>query len=217
MVQEGPPVRGGPQPPPFPDVREGAQGYADITKLRELCAHHERLASKSQARSARIQTRIERFRHTAALLREKAQAVLQQIPELEQEMVQHERDIKAFTAHTMGRRIGSDVTELHYKIKKVQQRIVDVQHKARTLEHKAAIRTQKAAEFKIKSDRYLGRAKFEQQQADQYRDRADRLQLATERGEPVPPPAPVPLPAPATVPASPDPGSRPAEEPPDDL
>jgi predicted ribosome quality control (RQC) complex YloA/Tae2 family protein len=187
-------------------------GYADITKLRELSAKHERQATHAQSKAARLATKIEKFRHAAALLREKAQLILGKIPEIEQEMAQHERDIKAHTSHTGGRSIGSDVTELHYRIRKLQQRIVDVQHKARTLEHKAAIRTQKAAELKIKLDRLMEHAKIDQSEADQYRQRADRLQLATERdlAASAPPPATVPTEEPIAPPVA-------TPEPPDEL
>jgi chromosome segregation ATPase len=156
------------------------QGYADITKLRELSARHERNASKLQARAAHIQTRIEKLRHGAALLREKGQKILGRIPELEQEMAQHERTIQTAMKQHQGRTIGSDITGLHYRIRQLQQRIVDTQHKARTYEHKAALRTQKTAELKVRADRYLEESRIQQQEADNYRKRADRLQLATE-------------------------------------
>ncbi len=42
------------------------------------------------------------------------------------------------------------------------------------------MRTQKTAELKIKSDRYLEQSKLEEQEALSYRQRADRLQAATE-------------------------------------
>jgi peptidoglycan hydrolase CwlO-like protein len=156
------------------------QGYADITKLREIAAKHERVSTRNQQRAARLNTRIEKIRHQATVLREKAQTVLARIPDLESEMAQLERDIKASTDRTGGISIGSDVTNLQYRIRKIQQKIVDVQHKARTLEHRAAVKTQKTAELKIKVDRYLEQARLEGQEADSYRKRADRLQLATQ-------------------------------------
>jgi hypothetical protein len=72
------------------------------------------------------------------------------------------------------------VTSLHYRVRKLQQKIVDLQHKARTYDHRAAMRTQKTAELKIKSDRYLEQSKLEEAEAVAYRQRADRLQAATE-------------------------------------
>jgi hypothetical protein len=95
-------------------------------------------------------------------------------------MAQNDRDIKAATQRSPGPTIGSDVTGLHYKNRKLQQKIVDLQHKARTYEHKAAQRVQKAAELKIKVDRYLEESKVEEQEAQSYLKRADRLQMATE-------------------------------------
>ncbi|HKS59169.1 MAG TPA: hypothetical protein VJS68_00130, partial [Thermoplasmata archaeon] len=180
MAQPGGPARNTPEVRGTGEARWAGAGYADITKLRELCAKHERMASQAQAKAARIQTKIGKHRHVATVLREKGQAVLAKIPLIEQEMTQHERDIKAHTEHTGGRTIGSDVTELHYRIRKLQQKIVDIQHKARTLEHKASIRTQKAAELKIRVDRFNEQANLEQAQADQYRKRADRLQMTAE-------------------------------------
>jgi peptidoglycan hydrolase CwlO-like protein len=151
-----------------------------MTKLRERAAHHDRLSMKFQARAARINTRIEKIRHQAAILREKAQAVLSKIPDLESEMGQHERNVKVATERTGGITIGSDVTDLHYRIRKIQQKIVDLQHKSRSLEHRASQKTQKTAELKVKVDQALEHAKLEEQEATSFRQRADRLQLATQ-------------------------------------
>ncbi|HTZ61992.1 MAG TPA: hypothetical protein VMC82_05080 [Thermoplasmata archaeon] len=156
------------------------QGYADITKLRELAAKHDRAAGRMNQRASRINTKIEKLRHQSTLLREKGQRVLAEIPEIEQQMKQHERDIEAGTGRSGGAPVGSDITNLHYRIRKLQQKIVDKQQKARTLEHRAAIKTQKTAELKVKVDRYLEAARLEEQEANAYRQRADRLQMITE-------------------------------------
>jgi chromosome segregation ATPase len=156
------------------------QGYADITKLREIAAKHERLSTRHQQRAARIHTRIEKLRHQAAILREKAQKVLGLIPDIESEIAQLDRDINAVSARAGGAPIGSDVTSLHYRVRKLQQKVVDLQHKARTYDHRAAMRTQKTAELKIKADRFLEQAKLAEAEAVSYRQRADRLQAATE-------------------------------------
>jgi len=156
------------------------QQYADITKLRELAARHDRAAARAQQRVARLNTRIEKLRHQATLLRERGQRALAQIPEIEQQMKQHERDIAAATNRTGGAPPGSDVTNLHYRVRKLQQKVVDRQQKARALELRAATKTQKTAELKVKVDRYLETARLEEQEAVAYRQRADRLQLVTE-------------------------------------
>ncbi len=156
------------------------QGYADITKLREIAAKHERLSTRNQQRAARLNTRIEKIRHQATVLREKAQVVLARIPDLESEMTQLERDIQASTQRTGGISIGSDVTNLQWRIRKIQQKIIDLQHKARTLEHRAATKTQKTAELKVKADRFVEQSRLEEQEAESHRKRADRLQLATQ-------------------------------------
>jgi uncharacterized coiled-coil DUF342 family protein len=166
------------------ETRWRGQEFADITKLRELSAKHERLAAKSESRAARLATRIEKLRHQATLQREKAQKVLGMIPGIEQQMAQHERDIKSATERTGGVAVTSDVTSLHYRIRKLQQKIVDLQHKSRTLEHRASQKTQKTSELKIKADRYHEQARLEELEAQSCRQRADRLQLASESSAP---------------------------------
>ena len=156
------------------------QQYADITKLREIAARHDRAAARAAQRVARLNTRIDKLRHQATLLRERGQRALAQIPEIEQEMKQQERDIEAATKKTGGAPIGSDVTSMHYRVRKLQQKVVDRQQKARSLELRAATKTQKTAELKVKVDRYLETARLEEQEAVAYRHRADRLQLVSE-------------------------------------
>lgn len=183
MAEDGTPPSSGPLssgPTVHRESRWLGQGYADMTKLREVAAKHERLATRQHQRAARINTRIEKLRHAAAVLREKAQAVLQRIPDLETEMGQHERNVKVASERTGGISIGSDVTELQVRIRKLQQKVVDLQHKSRTLEHRAAMKTQKTAELKVKVDHALEKAKLEEQEAAAYRQRADRLQIATQ-------------------------------------
>ena len=156
------------------------QQYADITKLRELAARHDRAAARAQQRASRLNTRIEKLRHQATLLREKEQRVLAQIPDIEQQMKQHERDIEAATSRTGGAPIGSDVTSLHYRVRKLQQKVVDRQQRARALELRAATKNQKTAELKVKVDRYVEVSRLEEQEATAYRQRADRLQMVAE-------------------------------------
>jgi hypothetical protein len=157
------------------------QQYADITKLRELAARHDRAAGRAHQRVARLNTRIDKLRHQATLLRERGLKVLAEIPEIEQQMKQHERDIDAATKKTGGAPIGSDVTGLHYKVRKLQQKVVDKQQKARSLELRAATKTQKTAELKVKVDRYVETARLEAQEAVAFKQRADRLQMISEQ------------------------------------
>ena len=157
------------------------QQYADITKLRELAARHDRAGARAQQRAARLTTRIEKLRHQATLLREKGQRALAEIPAIEQEMKQYERDIESATKRTGGAPVGSDVTSLHYRVRKLQQKVVDRQQKARAFELRAATKTQRTAELKVKVDRYVEVARLEEQEALSYRQRADRLQMVTER------------------------------------
>jgi chromosome segregation ATPase len=166
------------------------QQYADITKLREHAARHDRASARAQQRVARLNTKIEKLRHQATLLREKGQKILAEVPEIEQQIKQHDRDINAAT--NMRQRPGtpptsatpapltSDVTSLHYRVRKLQQKVVDKQQKARHLELRAAQKTQKTAELKVKVDRYTEAARLEEQEAVAYRQRADRLQAVSE-------------------------------------
>ncbi len=187
------------------------QQYADVTKLRELATHQERLAARYEQRIARINTKIERLRHQATLLREKAQKVLAATPEIEQEIKQMQRDIDAGTARGGSGPLTSDITALHYRVRKLQQRIVDLQQKAKALEHRAAQRTQRTAELKVKADRFVEAAHLASQEAAQYRQRADRLQQVIEQenapGAAAAAPAGPSAPAGATIdpPASPPP------------
>jgi chromosome segregation ATPase len=176
-TSSGPSTRAGAE---HRESRWRGQGYADITKLREFAARHQRGATRNQTRAARVRTRIEKLRHQGTLLREKAQKVLTQIPEIEQEIAQLDRQIKSATDRSPGVNVGSDVTSLHLRNRKLQQKVVDYQHRSRTLEHRAAQKAQKAAELKIKADRYDEQSKIELQEAQNYLRRADRLQLATE-------------------------------------
>jgi chromosome segregation ATPase len=156
------------------------QQYADITKLREIAARHDRAAARAQQRASRINTKIEKLRHQATLLREKSQAALAGVPGLEQEIKQHQRDIQGATARGGGA-LTSDVTALHYRVRKLQQKIVDRQQKARALELRAATKNQKTSELKVAADRYLESARLAEQEAASYRRRADRLQLVVEQ------------------------------------
>jgi chromosome segregation ATPase len=191
----------------------GGEGFADITKLRELAAKYERLAAKIQSRMARLHTRIEKLRHQATLLREKAERILEQIPEYQQEMAQHERTIQASTTPGTHHTIGSDITALHYRIRQLQQKIVDVQHKARRIEHKAAVKTQQSAVLKVKADRLNDQIRAAQVEAQNYQKRADRLQMATEAEAAQyavvpPPPPPPPLGSASMMPADETPGEH---------
>ncbi len=180
---------GGESPPPVPShahivaARESrwlGQEYADITKLRELAAKHDHIASRFTSRQARVLVKIEKLRHVATVLREKGEELRSRVPQLQQEIDQPNRQIQANTERTKGIVIGSGVTAMHYRNQKLQQKIVNLKDKAQKLDHRAAIKTQKAAELKVKADQFLEHARVESLEAQSYRDRADRLQRATE-------------------------------------
>jgi len=185
------------------------QQYADITKLRELAARQDRLASRYEQRISRLNTKIERLRHQATLLREKGQRVLGEVPEIDQEIKQHQRDIDAATAHKKGGPLTSDITALHYRVRKLQQKVVDLQQRAKALELHAAQKTQRTAELKVKVDRYLEAAHLAGQEATQFRQRADRLQLVAEQDTAASPTAPAPAGPPASSSAPEAPPSPP--------
>ncbi len=172
------------------------QQYADVTKLRELAAKHENLAARYEQRISRLNTRIEKLRHQATLLREKAQKVLGEVPEIDQQIKQHQRDIDTATARHSSQPLTSDVTALHYRVRKLMQKVVDRKQKASSLEQRAAQRTHRTQELKVKVDRFTEAAQLATQEATQYRQRADRLQAVVEQESGG-------APAPASAPASP--------------
>ncbi|HYA10084.1 MAG TPA: hypothetical protein VEH10_00185 [Thermoplasmata archaeon] len=184
------------------------QQYADITKLREIAARQDRLASRYEQRISRLNTKIEGLRHHATLLREKGQRVLGEVPEIEQQIKQHQRDIDAATSRKSTGPLTSDITALHYRVRKLQQKVVDLQQKARALELRAAQKTQRTAELKVKVDRYREAAHLAAQEATQYRQRADRLQLVTEQDSAAAGTAPAAS-APASPPSPDAPPNRP--------
>ncbi len=142
------------------------------------------MAARYEQRISRLNTKIERLRHQATLLREKGQRVLGGVPELEQQIKQHQRDIDATTTRRGPGPLTSDITALHYQVRKLQQKVVDLQQKSRGLDLKAAQRTQKTSEIKVKVDRFVEAAHLASQEAAQFRQRADRLQavVAQEAG-----------------------------------
>ncbi len=183
---------GGPpgEPPPLSPLQQARRArrwgeqYADITKLREIAAQHDQKAARAQQRISRLNTRIEKLRHQATVLREKGQRILAEIPALEQEIQQHDRAIQEATQRHRGGLLTSDVTSLHYRMRKLQQKVVDRQHAARTVELRAAVRTQKTSELKVKVDRILEDVRLAEQEATAYRQRADRLQLIADQESP---------------------------------
>jgi len=184
------------------------QQYADISKLREIAARHDHAAARAQQRASRLNTKIDKLRHQATLLREKAQRIVADIPEIEQQIKQHERDIQTTTKGTGGT-LTSDVTALHYRIRKLQQKVVDRQQKSRALEFRAASKNQKTNELRVRVDRFTETARLAEQEAATYRRRADRLQLINEQEGTGGPPAGS---APPTAPPAAD-----ADEPPETL
>ena len=195
-MPDGASTSGGTLPPAsaagFRRSRFLGQQYADVTKLREMAARQDKVASRYEQRVSRINTRIERLRHQATLLREKGQRVLEGIPEIEQEIKQHQRTVDAATSRRTSGPITSDITALHYRIRKLQQKVVDLQQKSRALELRAAQRTQKTAELKVKVDRYLEAGHLAAQEATQFRQRADRLQQVIEQETAASPASPPP-------------------------
>ncbi len=157
------------------------QQYADITKLREIAARHDRAASRVHQRISRLNTRIEKLRHQATILRERAEKALARVPTLEAEIARRAASVQPTTDESPTGRPRSDVTAEQYRIRKIQQRISDLHQRARSLELKAAQKTQRTSELKVRSDQLLESARLSEQEAAQHRQRADRLQLLTEQ------------------------------------
>src|SRR5579875_1790908 len=167
---------GAPPPSPlhFRQSRWRGEGYADVTKLREIAARHQQASTRAHERAARLTTKIERIRHQATVLREKAQAKRAQIPEVQQ----LEKDLQASLQNNPN--VHSDATSLQYRIRKLQQRIANLESAAGHIELRATVRTQKTAELKVKADRFLEQATLETQEAEAFVRRADRLQQVME-------------------------------------
>lgn len=157
------------------------QQYADATKLRELGARHEHRAARLHQRIARINTRIEKLRHHATILRERAGQAVAGRPELDQEVKQRQRDLERARTGASPGLLRSDVTALEYRLRKTQQKVEDVNARARGLELRAAQKTQRAAELKVKVDALLETARLAEEEASQFRQRADRLQFLTDQ------------------------------------
>jgi predicted nucleic acid-binding Zn-ribbon protein len=154
--------------------------YGDITKLREYAAKHAKVAARYQTRAARINTKIEKLRHHSAILREKAEAVLHPIPEWEQEISQYTRNIQASTQRTAGIVVGSDVTTLEVRIRKLRQRVANAKLKSQSLKLKAAQRTQKVTELQVKVNFWMEKSRLEEQESKAYESRADKLQMVSQ-------------------------------------
>jgi chromosome segregation ATPase len=179
------------------------QQYADVTKLREVGAKFEHKAARIHQRIARVNTRIEKLRHQATILRERAAKAIADRPEVEQEVKQRARDLDRAKSGASPGLLRSDVTALEYRLRKTQQKVEDINARARSLELRAAQKTQHAAELKVKVDQLLEAARLAEEEASQYRQRADRLQFLTDQdaargatapapGGPPPPPPPAP-------------------------
>ena len=109
-----------------------------------LRGHHETAGARREARPARDRASSggrpgsrpgSRSCGTrATVLREKGQVVLGKIPEIQQEITQHERNIAGRRPSGPGAsRSAPTSPTCRYRIRKLQQKIIDLQHKARTL------------------------------------------------------------------------------------
>lgn len=179
-----------PPPPPhdlgnrIQDARESralSQGYADINKLREAAAKWDRMAFKMKHKSAKYTTAMEKHRMSATVLREREQATLAKIPDLEAQMTELEKELQSGASGTASGSVRPrDQSKLHVRIRKLQEKIAGLQRKAKAYEHRASHHMAIAAQKKITSDMFLEKARQFEAEAAGFTARADRLQRATE-------------------------------------
>ncbi len=156
-------------------------GYQNITKLREEAAKYERMAFRERARSAKFNTVMEKHRHRATVLREKEQATLAKIPDLETEQQEQQKLLQMGASGTSSGAVQPhEQSKIHVRIRKLQQKMANLQRRAKTLEHKAAHHLQIASQKKVLSDAAIEKAKQWEAEARQYTLMADRMQKATE-------------------------------------
>ncbi len=178
-------------------TRWAGQEYADMTKLRELSAHHAHRAARAEARAAHLMLRVDKLRHAATALREKGTLVRSDVPTLEQGISQLNAQInEAAKQARPGVAPTSDITKLQIQARRLQQKVADKERRAASLELRAARHTQKASEIKVRADKFLELARVHEQESQVYRQRADQLQMAADgrlaaapesRGAPPPP------------------------------
>ncbi len=207
MAQGGSAPQGAEAPSPVVLARRSrflGEKYADISKLRERAAREEHRAQRIHQRISRLNTRIERLHHQASLLRERAAKAAGTVPSLEQEIGERSAEVERVRAGQTGGYLGSDVTALQYRLRKLQQKVEDAKTRAKGLELRAAQKTQKTQEIHVKVDQLLEVARVREEEAAQLRQRADRLQAVTDQdsGGAGAPPAASPA-APASPPGRP--------------
>ncbi len=157
------------------------QEYADMTKLREVSAHHAHMAARAEARAAHLMLKVDKLRHIATGLREKGTLTRSDIPMLQDGITQLNAQIEDAAKHAQrGVPPSSDVTKLQIQARKLQQRMADKERKAAGLELQAARHTQRASEIKVRADRFLEIARVHEQESRAYRQRADQLQMAAD-------------------------------------
>ncbi len=182
MATGGTPPTGAPEPGALETQRQSrwlGQEYADMTKLREISARHAHTAARAEARAAHLLTKVDKYRHAATAVPEKAALVRGEIPEMQGMIAQLNGQIAdAAKRATPGLAPSTDVMKLQVKARKLQQRAADRERKASGLELKAAKQTQRASELKVKADRLLEIARSHEQESQVYRQRADQLQMA---------------------------------------
>lgn len=156
-------------------------GVANINKLREEAAKYEKMAFKERHRASKLTTTMEKHRHRATVLREKEQAVLGRIPELESDQKEQEKMLQMGASGTASGAVAAhDQSKIHVKIRKIQQKMAGLQRRAKNLEHAAAHHLQIASQKKVLSDMHIEKAKQWEAEARAYTLMADRMQKATE-------------------------------------
>lgn len=158
-----------------------SMGYASIAKLREEAAKYERMAFKERHRASRLTTVMEKHRHRATVLREKEQATLGKLPDLESDQKEQQKLLQMGASGTASGAVAPhDQSRIHVRIRKIQQKMAGLQRKAKSLEHAAAHHLQIASQKKVLSDMHIEKAKQWEAESRAFTLMADRMQKATE-------------------------------------
>lgn len=167
------------------DANRGARfmsmGFESIAKLRAEATKYDKMAGKERHKASKLTTSMEKHRHVATVKREKEQATLGKIPDLEASMGEQQKMLQMqASGTTTGEVRMRDQSKIRVRIRKIQQKMASLQRRAKNLEHAAATHMQKASHLKVLADMHLEKAKEWETESQQYTLLADRMAKATE-------------------------------------
>ncbi len=163
-------------------LRFFSQEYADIQKLRERAQKNAHTAMKLRHKASKFMTSMERYKHKATIMRERASAATAKIPEFQDQMKELQAEINAGAqAVSSGGVRPRDQSKLHLRVRKMQEKVVKYQRKIAYYEAKASHYMSVSSVKKVHADVLEEKAKAYDIEAHNDNLRADRLQQATEQ------------------------------------